>query len=66
MGLKALAATLGEDEGTLEDIYEPYLLQTGFLQRTPRGRVVTARARRHLGYPAVDGRAEGALPGEGS
>jgi len=55
VGLKALAATLGEDEGTLEDIYEPYLLQLGFLQRTPRGRVVTARARRHLGYPAVEG-----------
>jgi holliday junction DNA helicase RuvB len=55
VGLKALAASLGEDEGTLEDIYEPYLLQLGFLQRTPRGRVVTARARRHLGYPAVNG-----------
>jgi Holliday junction DNA helicase RuvB len=55
VGLKALAATLGEDEGTLEDIYEPYLLQLGFLQRTPRGRVVTARARRHLGYPLVNG-----------
>jgi len=55
VGLKALAATLGEDEGTLEDIYEPFLLQSGFLQRTPRGRVATARARRHLGYPAVGG-----------
>ena len=53
VGLKALAATLGEDQGTLEDIYEPYLLQTGFLQRTPRGRVATARARSHLGFPAV-------------
>lgn len=53
VGLKALAATLGEDEGTLEDLYEPYLLQAGFLQRTPRGRAVTARARRHLGYPAT-------------
>ena len=52
VGLKALAATLGEDQGTLEDIYEPFLLQSGFLQRTPRGRVATARARRHLGYPA--------------
>ena len=55
VGLKALAATLGEDEGTLEDIYEPYLLQLGFLQRTPRGRVVTSRARRHLGYPGIEG-----------
>jgi Holliday junction DNA helicase RuvB len=55
VGLKALAATLGEDQGTLEDIYEPFLLQRGFLQRTPRGRVATSRARRHLGYPADDG-----------
>jgi Holliday junction DNA helicase RuvB len=66
VGLKALAATLGEDEGTLEDIYEPYLLQLGFLQRTPRGRVVTARARRHLGYPAVGGDQKGLFPPEGS
>jgi len=51
VGLKALSATLGEDEGTLEDLCEPFLLQAGFLQRTPRGRVVTVRARRHLGYP---------------
>jgi len=55
VGLKALAATLGEDEGTLEDLYEPFLLQAGFLQRTPRGRTVTPRARRHLGYPAAPG-----------
>jgi len=66
VGLKALAATLGEDEGTLEDIYEPYLLQLGFLQRTPRGRVVTARARRHLGYPAVNGDQKGLFSPEGS
>jgi Holliday junction DNA helicase RuvB len=66
VGLKALAATLGEDEGTLEDIYEPYLLQLGFLQRTPRGRVVTARARRHLGYPAVNGDQKELFSPEGS
>jgi Holliday junction DNA helicase RuvB len=65
VGLKALAATLGEDEGTLEDIYEPFLLQLGFLQRTPRGRVVTARARRHLGYPAVEGDQKELFPPEG-
>jgi Holliday junction DNA helicase RuvB len=53
VGIRALAATLGEDLGTLEDIYEPYLLQSGFLQRTPRGRVATERARRHLGFPAL-------------
>jgi Holliday junction DNA helicase RuvB len=49
VGLKALAASIGEDRGTLEDIHEPYLLQTGLLQRTPRGRAVTAAAYRHLG-----------------
>lgn len=53
VGLRSLAATLGEDSGTLEDIYEPYLLQAGFLQRTPRGRVVTDLARKHLGYPVT-------------
>jgi len=49
VGLKALAASLGEDRGTLEDINEPYLLQIGLLQRTPRGRVATPRAYSHLG-----------------
>lgn len=52
VGLKALAASLGEDRGTLEDINEPYLLQIGLLQRTPRGRMVTPLAHRHLGLPA--------------
>jgi holliday junction DNA helicase RuvB len=65
VGLRALAATLGEEEGTLEDIYEPYLLQLGFLQRTPRGRVVTERARRHLGYPVVQGDQKELFPPEG-
>lgn len=55
VGLRSLAATLGEDQGTLEDIYEPYLLQVGFLQRTPRGRVATELARKHLGFPPVAG-----------
>jgi len=57
VGLKALAASLGEDRGTLEDINEPYLLQIGLLQRTPRGRMVTPRAYRHLGLasPAAGG-----------
>jgi len=54
VGLKALAASLGEDRGTLEDIHEPYLLQIGMLQRTPRGRAVTARAMKHLGLEIVD------------
>ncbi|MGE5414558.1 MAG: Holliday junction DNA helicase RuvB C-terminal domain-containing protein, partial [Syntrophomonadaceae bacterium] len=46
------AASLGEDRGTLEDLYEPYLLQAGFLQRTPRGRVASPAAYRHLGIVA--------------
>ncbi|MCJ7756103.1 MAG: Holliday junction branch migration DNA helicase RuvB [Thermoanaerobaculales bacterium] len=54
VGLRALAASIGEDRGTLEDIHEPYLLQIGLLQRTPRGRTVTARAYRHLGLEPHD------------
>ena len=49
VGLSTLAVALGEEPDTLEDVYEPYLLQLGFLQRTPRGRVVTALGRGHLG-----------------
>lgn len=49
VGLETLAATIGEDTGTLEDVYEPYLLKNGFIQRTPRGRVVTDVTYRHLG-----------------
>jgi holliday junction DNA helicase RuvB len=49
VGLEALAASTGEDSHTIEEVYEPYLLQIGYLQRTPRGRVVTAAARKHLG-----------------
>ena len=49
-GLSALAAAIGEDRGTLEDLYEPFLIQEGFLQRTPRGRVATRRAYQHLGH----------------
>ena len=49
VGLSALAHSLGEDKGTLEDLYEPFLLQSGFLPRTPKGRVATALAYRHLG-----------------
>ncbi|HAX52613.1 Holliday junction branch migration DNA helicase RuvB [Muricomes intestini] len=51
VGLDTLAATISEDAGTLEDVYEPYLLKTGFIQRTPRGRVVTQLAYGHLGIP---------------
>lgn len=49
VGLDTLAASIGEDSGTIEDVYEPYLLKNGFLQRTPRGRVVTDKAYAHLG-----------------
>ena len=49
VGLSTLAAAVGEESDTLEDVYEPYLLQRGFLQRTPRGRIASPRAFRHLG-----------------
>lgn len=48
-GLDTLAASIGEDSGTIEDVYEPYLLKNGFINRTPRGRVVTDYAYKHLG-----------------
>ncbi len=51
VGLETLAATIGEEAVTLEDVYEPYLMQIGFLSRTPRGRCVTRRAYEHLGLP---------------
>jgi holliday junction DNA helicase RuvB len=52
VGVDALAASTGEDSHTIEEVYEPYLLQIGYLHRTPRGRVVTAAARKHLGLSA--------------
>lgn len=51
VGLETLAASVGEDAGTIEDVYEPYLLKNGFLNRTPRGRVATGKAADHLGIP---------------
>lgn len=54
VGLDTLAASISEDAGTLEDVYEPYLLKNGFIQRTPRGRVVTALAYSHLGIPSLN------------
>ena len=50
VGVETLAASIGEDSGTLEDVYEPYLLQNGFINRTPRGRMATVLAYRHLGF----------------
>jgi Holliday junction DNA helicase RuvB len=55
VGLSTLSAAVGEDTGTIEDVYEPYLLQIGLLQRTPRGRIATEAAYRHLGTSS-DGR----------
>ena len=49
VGLETLAAAIGEDSGTIEDVYEPYLIKNGFINRTPRGRVVTEYAYKHLG-----------------
>ena len=49
MGLDTLAAAIGEDNGTIEDVYEPYLIKNGFLNRTPRGRTASALAYRHMG-----------------
>jgi holliday junction DNA helicase RuvB len=52
VGVNALASSIAEDRGTIEDLYEPYLIQIGFLQRTPRGRVASKLAYEHLRYPA--------------
>ncbi len=56
VGLSTLAVAVGEEQDTIEDVYEPYLLQQGFLMRTPRGRVATDAAFRHLGLEAARGR----------
>ena len=63
VGLETLAAAIGEEAVTIEDVYEPYLMQIGFLSRTPRGRCVTAAAYEHLGYkvPANTAAAQGSL-----
>jgi holliday junction DNA helicase RuvB len=54
VGLASLAVALGEDEGTLEEVYEPFLIQEGFLMRTPRGRVATPRTYRRFGFTPPD------------
>lgn len=55
VGLDTLAAAIGEDSGTIEDVYEPYLIKNGFINRTPRGRVVTERCYKHFGLDAFIG-----------
>ncbi|GAC1513827.1 MAG: Holliday junction branch migration DNA helicase RuvB [Gemmatimonadaceae bacterium] len=59
VGLSAIGAATGEDAGTIEEVYEPFLVQNGFLQRTPRGRIATPQAYRHFGYtpPALTSQA---------
>lgn len=59
VGLETLAATIGEETVTLEDVYEPYLMQLGFLTRTPRGRCVTRKAYEHLGLPVPNSITDG-------
>ena len=54
VGLDTLAAAVAEDRGTIEDVVEPYLIYQGFLDRTPRGRTATRRAREHFGIAAVE------------
>jgi Holliday junction DNA helicase RuvB len=58
VGLGTIAAAIGDDPGTIEEVYEPFLVQNGFLQRTPRGRIATAHAYRHLGFAPPAGRGE--------
>ena len=50
VGINTIAAAVAEDASTIEEVYEPFLVQNGFLQRTPRGRVATSTAYRHFGY----------------
>ena len=64
VGLDTLAAVIGEDSGTIGEVYEPYLLQLGFIKRTPRGRVATVRAYQHLGIEAPQAAAAGEDDGE--
>jgi holliday junction DNA helicase RuvB len=54
VGLNTLAASLGEEEETIEDVYEPFLLQLGYIQRTPRGRTITKHGRAHIGVAETD------------
>ena len=59
VGIDSLASAIGEEKSTLEDVYEPYLIQEGYLQRTTRGRLATRIAYEHLGRKWITGRQEG-------
>ena len=61
VGLDTLAVALGEESDTLMDVYEPYLIMRGFLQRTPRGRIVTSSGMRHCGFDVPPAREAGKL-----
>jgi Holliday junction DNA helicase RuvB len=61
VGIDAVAAAVGEEPGTLEDVYEPFLVREGYLARTPRGRVALPAAYEHLGKPRPGGRQGGLL-----
>ena len=63
VGLSTLAVAVGEERDTIEDVYEPYLLQLGMLKRTPRGRIATAHAYAHLGIAPAGGGAGAVLSG---
>ena len=54
VGIEAIASSIGEEQTTIEDVYEPYLLQRGFLKRTTRGRIVTRKAYEHLKIPCKE------------
>ena len=61
VGIETLAAAVGEDKGTIEDIFEPFLIQEGFLERTPRGRIATERAYQHFGVVRSPGSGQQSL-----
>ncbi|MBE2265027.1 MAG: Holliday junction branch migration DNA helicase RuvB [Flavobacteriales bacterium] len=65
VGITTIAVSIGEDAGTLEEVYEPYLIQQGFLQRTPRGRVATALAYRHFSVTPPEASSQGSMFSEG-
>jgi holliday junction DNA helicase RuvB len=66
VGVETLAAAMGEPRDTIEDVYEPYLLQQGYLGRTPRGRIATRKAYEHLGKPFVEALAQAGVEKQGS
>ncbi len=66
VGVNTIATAVGEDQGSVEEVYEPFLIKEGFLQRTPRGRIATELAYRHLGFPVGPGQFDGPEIIEGS